>query len=232
MAEIEAVYKKEPHFEHGEWKKGSFLIIHRDDDPQDPRADYDNFGHMACYHRDYRLGDKKERLDPKVVNSEDYESLQDYLEKERDAEILLPLYLLDHSGLWIRTGRYACDPGGWDTSMVGYIYCTKKEIEREWGTGPDAYEKAEACLESEVGVYNDYLTGNVHGFETEAWDDEDCIDSCWGYIGNYEDYLQDWGYSPDEEIPIKDYRALRDAQKDELCNEFKEFKKLKQEGKI
>lgn len=33
------------------------LIIERDDDPVDPRIDYDPFGHMICWHRRYSLGD-------------------------------------------------------------------------------------------------------------------------------------------------------------------------------
>lgn len=33
------------------------LIIEQDDDPVNPRIDYDPFGHMVCWHRRYSLGD-------------------------------------------------------------------------------------------------------------------------------------------------------------------------------
>jgi hypothetical protein len=40
------------------------IEIVRDDEPRNPREDYDNFGTMACWHRSYNLGDKHNFSDP------------------------------------------------------------------------------------------------------------------------------------------------------------------------
>jgi len=39
------------------------ITIHRDNDPEDPRA-WDNLGTMVCWHRRYRLGDEQPSEDP------------------------------------------------------------------------------------------------------------------------------------------------------------------------
>jgi hypothetical protein len=41
------------------------LIVLPDDDPINPRKDYDPFGHMACWHRRYNLGDEHDYEDSK-----------------------------------------------------------------------------------------------------------------------------------------------------------------------
>ncbi|MEG0049573.1 MAG: hypothetical protein RR865_10435 [Clostridia bacterium] len=39
-------------------KEPYLLLIMEDDEPTNPREDYDNFGHMMCWHSRYNLGDK------------------------------------------------------------------------------------------------------------------------------------------------------------------------------
>jgi hypothetical protein len=164
--------------------KGHEIEIIADEDAESPR-EWDNLGHMICFHRDYNLGDKHD------MDKEDLKELV----KRKDV-IALPLYLLDHSGLWMRTGRFACDSQGWDTSFVGYIYITHEEIKEEMARPkklkkgqryPDMapikrvtkkdIKRAIGYLEREVETYNDYLSGAVVGWV--AGDD-----SCWGYYGD------------------------------------------------
>ena len=103
--------------------------------------------------------------------------------------VVLPLYLYDHSGITMSTGRFSCM---WDSGQVGIIVCDKDTIEKEFAGCTD---KAEHALVSEVELYDDYLTGNVWGFIAEERevedgadldDDEDWIetDSCWGFYGS------------------------------------------------
>jgi hypothetical protein len=197
-----AVFHKKPHFVQGKFYPESVLGIYDDDDPMNPRTECDNVGHMICFHKRYDIGDKTD------IKPEDFSKmgLRNYLIKKCKAEILLPLYLLDHSGLWISTGRFECDPGGWDTSGIGYIYCTKKEIAHEWGDTPEGYEKARQYLLGEVENYNEYLTGNCYGYieyapdENGDWQDGD---SCWGFLGNYKYILNETGYDEKDEIMTK-----------------------------
>ena len=50
---------------------------------------------------------------------------------------------------------------------------------------PALRRKVEQQLRQEVSAYDDYLTGNCFGYVVERSDGEE-IDSCWGFIGDYE----------------------------------------------
>jgi hypothetical protein len=103
--------------------------------------------------------------------------------------VILPLYLMDHSGISMSVGSFGCP---WDSGQVGWIICDKETIEKEFKGDRDLAEK---CLLAEVMTYDDYLTGNVYGFiveerdfdeERDEDDDEDWeqTDSCWGFYGS------------------------------------------------
>jgi hypothetical protein len=111
------------------------------------------------------------------------EEIEEYV-KSKDV-VALPLFLLDHSGLWMRTGRFECDAQGWDTSMVGYITVSREKVLKEFSKkqlSKSLRRKAIEILESEVKIYSDYLEGIVVGWVVEK-DDE--FDSCWGYYPNH-----------------------------------------------
>jgi hypothetical protein len=129
---------------------------------------------MVSFHRSYRLGDKHD------MSAEEVRQLV----KRRDV-IYRPLFLLDHSGLWLRTGTFHEDPGGWDTSCVGIIYVTLAEIRREYSlTRVSQKRRAQVVrlLESEVGEYSSYLSGDVYGYVIED-EGGNHLESCWGFIG-------------------------------------------------
>lgn len=96
--------------------------------------------------------------------------------------VILPLYLYDHSGITISTGPFSCP---WDSNQVGFIYATPEMIRK-------CYEvkritkairtKVEECMQAEVTIYDQFLTGDVYGFRIEDERGED-LDSCWGFYG-------------------------------------------------
>lgn len=111
--------------------------IHTDEDGPNPRKDYDNLGTIAHWHRNYDFGDDirdqgpveflkslaREHVSvnyPESLFEKNWPSILDrhYL--------VLPLSLLDHSGLhmWVGSGSHFSDPGGWDSGQVGFIYCS------------------------------------------------------------------------------------------------------------
>lgn len=50
--------------------------------------------------------------------------------------------------------------------------------------------KARKILQQEVETYNDYVSGNVYGYTiTQDGGDELDLDSCWGFFGDYKEYL-------------------------------------------
>lgn len=121
---------------------------------------------------------------------------QALMKKIREKHIVLPLYLLDHSGLAMKTTSFH-DP--WDSGQAGWIYVSKEAALKEFGSGKmtaQVQEKAEALMRSEVAVYDSYLRGECYGFE--LYKNGELEDSCWGFIGdmktvckNIADYLPD-----------------------------------------
>lgn len=189
--------------------KGYTIEIVNDEDPQNPRTDWDPAGTMVCWHSRYNLGDaeswkdsdgKRKSQQLSKNYSEPIDLLYELAELIRDDEqelregediskgelirlieekgtIIMPLYLYDHSGITISTGRFSCS---WDSGQIGWIYITKEKIEAEGWTK----EQAEKYLEGEVETYDDYLTGNMWGWRVVG-DGENTEDgnSCWGYYG-------------------------------------------------
>ena len=109
-----------------------------------------------------------------------------------------PLYLYDHGGITISAGAFSCP---WDSGQVGWQYITDDVLEAEWNGDR---ELATKYMDATLETYDDYLTGNVHGYivekgtlvrttrhypdgreveETEIeWDHED---SCGGFYGDW-----------------------------------------------
>lgn len=173
---------------HTEYYKGFTINIIPDEDPENPRTAWDNLGKMLCFHSRYTLGDQHDLRHSDFAN---WGAVREYLIKEFHAEVMLPLYLYDHSGITIKTSPFSC---GWDSGQVGWIYATRDDIAKWFGVKTvDAavLKRAEKALESEVVVYDEYLVGNVYGYDIKDAEGEDLsyekygITSCWGYYGGY-----------------------------------------------
>ena len=163
--------------------KGYTIKIYPEMEPENPREEWDNLGTMICFHPRYSLGDK---TDLKASNFQSLKEVEDYLINEKGAVIILPLVLLDHSGLWMRVGNsYDCDPGGWDTSRVGFIYASKDKILKEYSAktlNKALLKKAEETLKMEIKTYSQYLEGNVVGYQIEDYKGKN-VAGCYGYYG-------------------------------------------------
>ena len=160
------------------------LEIFDDLNPCSPR-EFDNLGTMVCFHRRYNLGDETEL---KSSDFSSWEELESYLYKEEDALIAIPVFMYDHSGLWINTTGFSCP---WDSGQVGYIYISKEKVRREYSCKRISKKLKEMIREilcSEVDLYNDYLSGNVYGFTLTDKENAEEIDSSCGFYGT--DYIE------------------------------------------
>jgi hypothetical protein len=150
-----------------------------DDDCIDPRKNEDRMGTMACVdNRKYSLGDKQ-------LSSEE---IQEIIEDQNF--VTLPLFLYDHSGITMKTTKFSCP---WDSGQIGIIYISKQDIIKEYGAfNKENKLKAIDYMRCEVKTYDNYLTGNIYGFqlvEKKTCEccsnvDEEVIDSCWGLNGD------------------------------------------------
>jgi len=132
---------------------------------------------------------EREEDDADAAMEEDAELCWKLFEQDN---LVLPLYLYDHSGITISTSKFSCP---WDSGRVGFIHCLKERARKEWPGLPDdeCFEKALARLRSEVETYDAYLTGQVVGFDALDPDGES-IDSVWGFYpdekGNWPDAIE------------------------------------------
>lgn len=177
---------------------GIAIHVYHDDHPEagNPREG-DQLTTMVCWHPDYVLGDEQFRAPNgrgavDVPFYEGYSSegitsmehLRRYIGIVRKGVCILPLYLLDHSGLSIRAGSASpADPGGWDTTHVGYVFTTHERITELCGDD-EKYHSDEWIHEQvrqDVRLYDQYLQGAVYGYVVAEGSHEES--SCWGFLG-------------------------------------------------
>ena len=107
-----------------------------------------------------------------------------YLLEKHANIIYLPLYLYDHGGITMSTGSFS---DKWDSGQVGYIYTDRETVLNTCGNANKKNWKKVAYkdMESEVEVYDQYLTGEVYGAITEIYNSE---------TGEWEEDEDRWGY--------------------------------------
>jgi hypothetical protein len=170
-------------------RNGKRAEIFYDEFPEDPRDMFDNFGTMVCQHMHYNLGDHKIKLD--LHNFESCDEIEECLKSEYNAEIILPLYLYDHSGITISTSPFQCS---WDSGQVGFIFVDHETCVKEFGEDYSR-EKIIDILKCEVEEYDAYLRGEMYGYRilekarcphcNEVLDnyDQDALEASYGYVG-------------------------------------------------
>jgi hypothetical protein len=174
------------------------IEIKPDDDPVNPVKDYDQAGTMVFFHRRYDLGHPHyfaHDLAPEDEDghqdyyTDDPDGLNKWLQDNAARVLAVPVYAYEHGGITIRAGGKGTGWDSWDSGQLGYIYITYDNIRKEWGKqgkriSKAELAKAEACLISEVGTYNDYLTGNCYGYIITDKETGETLDSCWGFLGD------------------------------------------------
>lgn len=170
------------------------IEVVQDSDAESPR-NWDNLGVMVCSHRRYTLGDedglskavtfiKANVSDTSLENIGFDEGDLPSVEKAlllTGKVVVLPLHLYDHSGITMSTSPFSCS---WDSGQVGFIYVTKEAALKQYGwkqMSPKRTLQVAKTLNSEVVVYDQFLTGDVWGFRVNADGEE--TKSCWGFFG-------------------------------------------------
>lgn len=114
--------------------------------------------------------------------------LSDYME-------YLPLWLYDHSGITMSCGTRTYPYNDqWDSGQVGWIFAKKETLIKEGvATEENWREIAKKTMESDVKMYDYFLTNQVYGYtlyeatqpenpdEKPDWEE---TDSCWGFYGD------------------------------------------------
>jgi hypothetical protein len=147
---------------------GYTVKVVQDTDPENPRK-WDNLGTVAVLSRcRHHFGDEHlshEEID-RIANDK--------------RNIVLPVYIYDHSGITINTTGFSCS---WDSGQVGIIYISRKDAVKEWGKTictASVVQRARKCLKAEIETLDQYVTGSVYGYIVEDPEGEE-TDSCWGF---------------------------------------------------
>lgn len=149
------------------------LKVFRDEFAESPREYEGNLGKMVCWHRKYLLGDEHDFSDP-----QEFQESEDY----KNAYLILPVYLYDHSGITISTSDFG---DRWDSGQIGYIYVTREKIREVFGKEPTEAMRTqiEEELIDEVSTYDQYLQGDCYRFEIQDRKGN-MIDCAGGYFGD------------------------------------------------
>jgi hypothetical protein len=140
-----------------------------------------NMTKMVCFHRRFKLGDEHN------YNHNDYDGwdeMEAAIKRKEDVLVIKPLYMYDHSGQTISTTPFSCQ---WDSGQIGFVFVTKESIRECFGikrVSNKYIEKAEAMIDCEVKTYDQYITGDVYGFDVTDKENDVVIDSSTSYYGN------------------------------------------------
>lgn len=177
----------------------------------DNPREWNNAGTMVCWHSRYNLGDHHCNASPRdflenlayeidqktqaqlecqyyedtAMTEEDY--MNALMEVIQQGAYILPLYLYDHSGITMNTSGFSCP---WDSGQVGWIYMTYDTAQKEHFNEQEAIN----CLNGEVKCYDQYINGEVYGYQIVETDEEgNEIDSVAGCTGFYGDDMEENG---------------------------------------
>lgn len=200
-------------FDHGIVGK-----IYYDEDPLNPRKEWEHAATMVCWHRRYNLGDEQPTCDPvdyfrHLVDDEcphcGGTGDEPGAEPEGDYDLVPDCVHCDGTGVasddevmglaekdYYILPLFLYDHSG-ITMSTGCFSCPWDSgqvgwiyisIEKAASEGWKTPEQAYKAMESEVEEYGHYLTGQCYGYVVEDADGEE-IDSCWGFLGD-SDYVR------------------------------------------
>jgi len=136
------------------------IEIHQDEDAESP----DSWGNDDCFlvydHRDFTI--KRKGFEPRELWEDGRAFINGYHVFRVNAYI--------HSGIVLSLGKYPFNDR-WDVSTTGYVL-VKRGKGWSW-----TREKASKIAESIITEWNQYLSGEVYGYNSEAG-------GCCGFYGN------------------------------------------------
>lgn len=156
------------------------LKVDYDQHGLNPRKDYDNLGTIVSWHMRYNLGDEN-------INMRDFYSAEDATKSNSNKDdIILPVYLFDHSGLTIQTVPFVGgDHARFDSGQVGFIKVSKEKIRKEYNckrVTKKIIETVKSVLKNEIKEYDKYLRGETYFMEVVDADGNEEM-SVGGFLG-------------------------------------------------
>ena len=175
-------------------KNQMVIRIEQDGNGESPR-DWDNLGTFYTWDGGYYSPDKHEykggldffesilgeivyKLHDKYNNTTDFMN-EIIVRMDKKGYVLYSVSKYEHGLVRFSLGYSS----GWDSSTIGVIFATKKEIYQEFNTKRITEKIREKVIENfkgELETYTQYTNGEVYGYIIENFSGE-LIDSCWGF---------------------------------------------------
>ncbi len=213
---------------HEEDYKHYHIQIVLDTDLMESPREWENVGTMACWNRNYTLGDEQPKCSPvehmrsllsdncdqsieqsaqfiQWMKEEDHEEYGVYEFIDELPDSLVFEYFQEN---YFVLGIYAYQHGGITIRSSGFsdpfdsgqVGFIYVNRDNAMLEFKDDKDKIIACLESEIKTYDDYLTGNVFGYSVYKESDEE------DHKYEDDDSIESvWGLYPEHEIGKKDY---------------------------
>ncbi len=149
------------------------LRVEWDKYPPNPlEEDNESIVHWFTKHKTHHLFSNT-KVDSDFVSS--WGDIKRHLEEQYSPEVMLPIYMLDHSGITVKTTPFN---NPFDSGQVGYVFIDEEQMRKLSLTK----KLAEEFLNAQVEIYDDYLTGNV--VYCEIYKDGEEVASCGGFYGD------------------------------------------------
>lgn len=157
-----------------------------DTDPESPR-EWDNIGTFFSNHRRYNP-DKRSVDEVANWNGHSFNIKRGY--------IGFPVYLLDHSGVWISLSDFN-DP--WDSGIFAIYAISRKDalkFAKECGLTTidrltsNVTKRILETMRGEVMDFKRYVEGEVYGYQIMD-ENDDVVDSCWGFYDEPDSVLKE-----------------------------------------
>jgi hypothetical protein len=164
-----------------------WVVLLREEAPVNPRLEYDMLSVFLFQHQRYNLGDDdaektfRRELD---ISSTDIRDLEKTLDKKR--AVWTRVYLYDHGGVTISRKPFSCP---FDSGLLGVAAIFASDIREAYNCKKITQKTrghARDVLNSELDQYNQWINGDVWGYEHYKRDinGEPVVeDSCWGFYG-------------------------------------------------
>jgi hypothetical protein len=143
--------------------QGHTIQIVLDEEPENPRDDEGNIGHIVSFHSRYRFSDAGAW--DRISKQANYQSYRTAEALKKLNAVYLPVYLFDHSILRLSTEPFTGPYADWDSGQVGFIYALPKDLRDAFSVGratKGLREEARKQLKEEIELYDAYISGNVY----------------------------------------------------------------------
>jgi hypothetical protein len=162
---------------------GLKIKIFNDEYPQSPEEWGDENLFLVGYNREFYVESKlfnKEQVIELLQGKNDPNYDAQYAKEINKEYFIFPLEAYIHSGVRLYLSAGCGVDRAWDVSDVGAVFVHKgKEF------GNPTKEGARKYALGLIEEWNDYLSGNVYGYQIEDKEGQ-CIESGWGYYGDYD----------------------------------------------